>query len=155
MANTYTQLNIHAVFVVKGRANLLNDKIRHDVFRYISGILKNLGQFPLAVNGYKDHVHIFFEMSTTKSLSDILRDVKSNSSKWINENSLIKGRFEWQEGYAAFSYAKSQRNTVIRYIENQEQHHKRRSFRDEYLDLLKKFDMEYNVDYLFEFYDDL
>lgn len=76
MANTYTQINIHAVFVVKGRANLLNDKIRSEVFKYIHGVLKNLGQFPLAVNGYKDHVHIFFEMSTTKSLAEIMRDVK-------------------------------------------------------------------------------
>jgi len=154
MANTYTQINIHAVFVVKGRLNVLNDDIRSEVFKYLHGILKNLGQFPLAVNGYKDHVHVFFEMSTTKSLAEIMRDVKSNTSKWINENGLIKGRFEWQEGYAAFSYSKSQRSNVIKYIKNQEEHHAGRSFREEYLDLLKKFDLEYNSKYLFEFYDD-
>ena len=154
MANTYTQLNIHAVFAVKGRANVLVDAIREDVFKYINGILQNTGQFPLAVNGYKDHVHIFFEMSTEKSLADIMRDVKANSSRWINEHKLTRNKFQWQEGYGAFSYAKSQRSTVINYIQKQEEHHRKKPFKDEYLEQLRKYDLEFDSRYLFEFYED-
>jgi REP element-mobilizing transposase RayT len=104
MANTYTQLNTHVVFAVKGRENALTSKIRPEVFKYISGILTNIKQFSLAVNGYKDHVHIFFEMSPNKSLSDIVKIVKTNSSKWINDNRLIGSRFSWQEGYSGYTY---------------------------------------------------
>ena len=95
MANTYTQLNIHAVFAVKGRKNLLTKEFRSDLFKYISGILNNTKQFSLAVNGYLDHVHLFFEMHPTTSLSDIMRVVKTNSSKWINENNFTKSKFAW------------------------------------------------------------
>jgi putative transposase len=97
MANTYTQLNTHVVFAVKGRENILPSKMRPELFKYISGILTNSNQFSLAVNGYKDHVHMFFEMSPAKSLSEIVRIVKANSSKWINENKFISGKFSWQE----------------------------------------------------------
>jgi len=154
MANTYTQFNIHAVFAVKGRQNLLVNKFREDLFRYISGILKNKGQYPLAVNGYKDHVHIFFELNPSSSISDILRDVKANSSKWINENKLVVGKFSWQEGYGGFSYSRSQRDTVINYITNQEKHHSKSTFKEEYLELLRKFEIEFKDEYVFEFYDD-
>ena len=130
MANTYTQINMHVVFSVKGRENILSVKIRPDIFKYISGILSNIEQFPLAVNGYKDHVHLFFEMQPTKSLSDIVRVVKTNSSKWINENRFIAGKFSWQEGYGGFSYSRSQRNNVIQYIIKQEEHHKEKTFRE-------------------------
>jgi putative transposase len=109
MANTYTQINIHSIFAVKGRKSVLNTEFRPKLFEYILGILRNTKQFPLAVNGYHDHVHIFFELDPTSSISDIMRIVKTNSSKWINENSIIKGKFSWQEGYGAFSYARSQR----------------------------------------------
>jgi len=153
MANTYTQLNIHVIFVVKGRENVLSDKIRPALFSYISGILKNTGQYPLAVNGYKDHVHVFFEMQPSKSLSDIVRIVKSNSSKWINEHNLLNGKFEWQTGYGAFTYSRSQRSTVIQYIMKQAGHHSKKSFRDEYLELLKSYEIEYDDRYLFEFYE--
>ncbi|HNW97396.1 MAG TPA: IS200/IS605 family transposase [Bacteroidales bacterium] len=153
MANTYTQLNMHVVFAVKGRENLLMNTFRDELFRYISGILKNIEQFPLAVNGYKDHVHLFFELQPTKSLSDIIRVVKSNSSKWINDSKLIKGKFSWQEGYGGFSYSRSQRNNVIQYIVNQEEHHRKKTFREEYLELLKLFEIDFNEQYIFEFYD--
>ena len=93
MANTYTQLNMHVVFSVKGKENILPAKIRSEIFKYISGILRNLEQYSLAVNGYKDHVHLFFEMQPTKSLSDIIRIVKTNSSKWINKNRFVAGKF--------------------------------------------------------------
>ncbi len=144
---------MHVVFAVKGRENLLMNTFRDELFRYISGILKNIEQFPLAVNGYKDHVHLFFELQPTKSLSDIIRVVKSNSSKWINDSKLIKGKFSWQEGYGGFSYSRSQRNNVIQYIVNQEEHHRKKTFREEYLELLKLFEIDFNEQYIFEFYD--
>jgi REP element-mobilizing transposase RayT len=153
MANTYTQLNTHVVFAVKGHENILSSKMRPELFKYISGILTNTNQFSLAVNGYKDHVHMFFEMSPNKSLSDIVRIVKSNSSKWINENRFIKGKFSWQEGYGGFAYSRSQRDYVIQYIMKQEEHHHQKTFREEYLKLLKSFEIDYNESYIFEFYE--
>ncbi len=153
MPNTYTQINIHVVFSVKNRENFLLKEFRPRLFEYISGILKNSNQFPLAVNGYHDHVHIFFELSPTNSISEIMRIVKANSSKWINENNFIKGKFSWQEGSGAFSYSRSQRNDVINYIIKQEEHHKKSPFKNEYLDLLKKFEIEFDNHYVFEFYE--
>ena len=153
MANTYTQLNIHVVFAVKGRENILTAAVRPELFKYISGILTRTNQFSLAVNGYKDHVHIFFELNPVNSLSEIVRIVKANSSKWINENRLISGKFSWQEGYGGFSYSRSQRNDVIKYIMNQEEHHQRKTFREEYLNYLKTAEINYNESYVFEFYE--
>ncbi len=153
MANTYTQLNVQTVFAVKGRDNILSSNFRKELFKYISGIIKGLGQFPLAVNGHKDHVHIFFEMNPITSLSDIMEKVKANSSKWINENRFVQGKFEWQRGYGGFTYSRSQRNDVIQYIMNQEKHHGSKSFKEEYLEMLKKFEIEYDDRYIFEFYE--
>ena len=153
MANTYSQVNIHCVFAVKGRENLITKSFRDDLHRYMSGILKNDGSFPLAVNGWLDHVHVFFELPMTVAISDQMRMLKATSSKWINDNKLVKGKFSWQEGYGAFSYAKSQRDVVINYIKNQEEHHQRQSFKQEYLELLKKFEIPYDERYIFEFYD--
>ncbi len=153
MANTYTQINIHAVFSVKGRENIITQNFRNRLHEYISGILKGEKQFPLAVNGWKDHVHIFFEMHPTSCVADVLKTVKSKSSKWINENKFLPGKFSWQEGYGAFSYSRSQRDDVIKYVMEQEQHHKKKSFREEYLGLLQKFEIEFDGNYVFEFYD--
>jgi putative transposase len=153
LPNTYTQLNIQAVFSMKGRENFLLNTYRSRLFEYMAGILRNIGQYPLAVNGTRDHVHLFFELHPTKNISDIMEVVKSNSSKWINENHFILGKFHWQSGYGAFSYSHSQRDDVIQYIMNQEKHHKQQSFREEYLEYLKMFEIQYNSDYLFEFYD--
>lgn len=153
MANTYSQLNIHCVFAVKGRQNFITKNFRDDLHRYIAGILKGDGSYPLAVNGWTDHVHAFFELPVKMAVSDQMRMVKASSSKWINDNNLIRGKFNWQEGYGAFSYSKSQRDSVIKYIINQEDHHRKISFREEYLDLLKKFEIPFENQYLFEFYD--
>jgi len=153
MANTYTQINIHAIFSIKGRENIITQNFREDLFKYISGILNQNKQYSLAVNGYKDHVHLFFELHPTKALADIIRIVKTNSSKWINENRFVKGKFAWQEGYGAFSHSRSQRDDVIKYIMNQEKHHGKRTFREEYLDLLEKFKIDFDDHYVFEFYD--
>ncbi|MBU1101521.1 MAG: IS200/IS605 family transposase [Bacteroidetes bacterium] len=154
MANTYTQLNVHLIFAVKGRENILSSSLRTNLFKYISGILKESDQFPLAVNGYLDHVHVFFELNAKNSVSEIARIIKSNSSKWINTNNYIKGKFHWQEGYGAFSYSRSQRNDVIKYIVNQETHHSRKTFKDEYMDLLKVFEIRFDERYVFEWVDD-
>ena len=150
MANTYTQLNIQLVFAVKGRDSLLKKSFRYELFMYISGILKEINQFPLAVNGYLDHVHVFFEMNPKNSVSEISRILKSNSSKWINDKNFLMNKFNWQSGYGAFSYSRSHRDKVIKYIMNQEKHHKKKTFKDEYLDFLTSFNIKHEKKYLFE-----
>ncbi|MBK6285577.1 MAG: IS200/IS605 family transposase [Draconibacterium sp.] len=154
MANTYTQLNVHAVFSVKGRRNFISKKWSEELHKYIAGTLKETKNFSLAVGGYKDHVHIFFELNPSISVSDVLKNVKSKSSKWINIKNFVSGKFEWQAGYGAFTYSRSQRNAVIKYIMKQEEHHGKHSFKDEYLELLRRNEIKYEDAYIFEFYDD-
>jgi REP element-mobilizing transposase RayT len=153
MANTYSQINIHCVFAVKGRENLIDKSFRDDLHRYMSGILKQDNAFPLAVGGWLDHVHVFFELLPDYKISDLMRMLKASSSKWINDNKLVQREFHWQTGYGAFSYSRSQRNDVIQYIINQEDHHKTQSFKEEYLDMLDKFEIEFKDEYVFDFYD--
>ena len=153
MANTYSQLSIHCVFAVKGRENLILKDWRDELHKYISGIIKAEGSKSLAVGGWKDHVHIFFGMPVTTRLSDFMSVVKASSSKWINEQHFVKAKFQWQSGYGAFSHSKSQRDTVINYIMNQEAHHQTKSFKEEYLKMLHDFEIKYDDNYLFEFYD--
>jgi len=153
MANTYSQINIHCVFAVKGRENIITKIFRDELHKYMSGILRNDNAYPLAVGGWKDHVHVFFELNPNLKIADIMRMLKATSSKWINDNKMVKGKFQWQEGYGAFSYSRSQRNDVINYIMKQEEHHIKKTFREEYLELLKKFEIEFNDEYLFEFYE--
>lgn len=149
MANTYTQLYIHVVIVVKGRGNLITPRFRDDLYKYISGIIANKNQKLLAIGGMPDHLHLFISMSPDIKLSDLFRDIKASSSKWINENRFVKGKFNWQVGYAAFSYAKSQKDVVIKYIHNQDKHHSKKSFREEYIDMLKRYEVNYDEKYLF------
>ena len=153
MANTYSQLKVHCVFAVKGRENIITKDFRDDLHRHMAGILKNDGAYPLSVGGWKDHVHAFFELPVTLSVADQMRMLKATSSKWINDKRLVRGKFSWQEGYGAFSYSRSQRDSVIRYIMNQEVHHKKITFREEYLGFLKKFHIQYDERYLFDFYE--
>mgnify|MGYP001416305542 CR=1 FL=1 len=153
MANTYSQINIHCVFAVKGRENMITDRFRDNLHKYMSGILRNENAFPLAVGGWRDHVHVFFELPPNLRVSDLMRDLKAVSSKWINDNRFVKGKFQWQEGYGAFSYSRSQRNEVIQYILNQEKHHQLKTFKEEYLDMLMKFEIEFKDEYVFDFYD--
>ena len=153
MANTYTQINIHCVFAVHGHENIITKNFRDDLHRYMSGILKNDNAFPIAVGGWLDHAHVFFEQHPDTKISDLMRMLKATSSKWINDNRLVKGKFQWQAGYGSFSYSRSQRNDVINYIMNQEEHHKNKTFKQEYLEMLKKFEVPYDEKYLFEFYD--
>lgn len=150
MAGTYSQLYIHIVFAVQGRQNLIGKEWKDDLHKYIAGIIKGKEQKPIIVNGMPDHIHAFIGLKPAMRISDIARDIKNNSSKFINEHRLVKGKFSWQEGYGAFSYGHSQIERVYNYILNQEKHHKKKSFKEEYLLLLQKFNIDYNEKYLFD-----
>jgi putative transposase len=151
MANTYSQLYIHIVFAVKGRERIIPKIHKEELQKYTTGIITNREHKLLAINFMPDHVHILIGYQPSQPLPDLVRDIKAITSKQINERSWIKGRFEWQEGYGAFSYSKSQIDEVVYYIQNQEKHHEKTSFKEEYLMTLKKYDIEYNEAYLFEF----
>ena len=153
MANTYSQITIHTVFAVKGRENFITSEWRDSLHQYISGIVTGKGAKSLAVGGWKDHVHVLFGLPPTISIADFMSAVKASSSVWINDKNFIKGKFQWQSGYGAFSFAKSQRDIVIKYIMNQEEHHRKKTFKEEYLKMLLDFEVEYDNKYLFEFYD--
>jgi REP element-mobilizing transposase RayT len=150
MANTYTQIHLQFVFAVKYRNGLIHESFKEELYQYISGIIKANNHKLLAINGMPDHLHIFIGMRPSQSISDLLQDIKGSSSKWINEKKFLKVKFEWQEGYGAFSYSKSHVNDVINYIQNQENHHKKESFREEYLKFLKVFEIEYDERYIFK-----
>lgn len=150
MPGSYSQIYIQYVFAVKGRENLLQKAWREEVFKYMAGIIKAKNQKPIIVNGVADHVHVFVGLKPSMNIADLVRDIKNNSSNFINEQKWIRGKFSWQEGYGAFSYAHSQIDDVYRYIANQETHHCKRSFRDEYLDFLQKFAIDYDKKYLFD-----
>lgn len=153
MANTYSQIYIQIVFSVKGRENLIRETFRDELQMYISGIIKNLNQKLYAIYIMPDHAHLFISINPSKSISDLVRDIKANSSRFINEKGWIKGKFAWQDGYGAFSYSKSQSANVVNYVINQPNHHKSVTFKDEYIALLKKFEIQFEEKYLFEWYD--
>jgi putative transposase len=154
MADTYTQIYIQIVFAVQGRQNLIKPNHKVELYQYITGIIRNQGQKLIAINGMPDHLHVLIGIKPNITLSDIVRDVKAGSSKFINERRLVIGRFHWQEGFGAFSYSHSHLGKVIRYIQNQEEHHSRNSFKGEYLGLLRKFDIAFKDKYVFDFIDD-
>jgi putative transposase len=129
MAGTYSQIYIQVVFAVRGRQNLLHKSWRDEVFKYMSGIIKNKGHKPIIVNGVEDHVHVFLGLKPSMALSDVVRDFKNNSRNFVNDHRWVRGRFSWQEGYGAFSYSHSQIENVYNYILNQEQHHARQRFK--------------------------
>ena len=150
MAGTYSQIYIQVVFAVKGRQNLLANEWRDEVFKYMSGIITNKGQKPIIINGVDDHMHVFIGLKPAMALSGLVRDVKNNSTNFINDHAWINGKFSWQEGYGAFSYNYSQVENVYNYILNQERHHSKQTFQEEYMDFLKKFEIEHDIKYLFE-----
>ncbi|HUH73906.1 MAG TPA: IS200/IS605 family transposase [Chitinophagales bacterium] len=150
MPNTYTQIYIQIVFAVKGRQNFISKNKREELHKYITGIVQNRDQKMLAIFAMPDHVHILLGMKPDISISNLVRDIKAGSSKYINDNNWIMGKFNWQEGYGAFSYAKSQIDYVVKYILNQEEHHKAKTFKKEYIDMLERYEIEYNEKYLFE-----
>ncbi len=153
MPNTYTQLYAQLVFAVKGRQNLIPRQHKENLHRYITGIVQERGQKLMAIHCMPDHVHILVGFSPTLPLSDLVHDIKRATSLWIKEQGFVKGAFYWQEGFGAFTYGKSQINNVVQYILNQEEHHQKRTFREEYLLFLEKFDVAYDEKYLFDFYE--
>jgi putative transposase len=150
MPNTYTQIYIQIVFAVKGRQNLIAKQNRDELHKYITGIVQNREQKLLSIFAMPDHIHLLVGLKPTIAISDLVRDIKAGSSKFINDNNWINGKFNWQEGFGAFSYSKSQIDNVIKYILNQEEHHKKQTFKEEYIDFLHKFEIEFNEKYLFE-----
>lgn len=153
MAGTFSQIYIQYVFAVKGRENLLQKPWREEIFKYIAGIIKEKNQKSIIVNGVADHVHVFVGLKPSMNISDLVRDIKNNSSKFINEQKFLRGKFSWQEGYGVFSYSHSQIDNVYRYILRQEEHHQQKTFKEEYLDFLQKFQVEYDEKYLFDWMD--
>ena len=150
MANTYHQVYLHFIFAVKYRNAVLDKKWRSTVFGVIGNLINETGCKTIIVNGVEDHIHCFLGLKPVVSMSELMKTVKAKSSKYINDHQLTKVRFEWQEGYGVFSYSHSQIDQVIHYITNQEEHHKKQLFRDEYLEHLNKFQIPYDERYIFE-----
>ena len=150
MSNTYTQLHIHLVFAVKYRVALIQKKYKERLHQYITGIIQQNEHKLLQINSMPDHIHIFIGMRPHQSISSLVQNAKSESSKWINENKFCRLAFAWQEGFGAFSYSKTHVPDVIRYIQNQEAHHKKETFLDEYKKMLKAFEVEYDDQFIFK-----
>ena len=155
MPNTYTQLYIQFVFAVKYRESLIKKEWKEELYKYITGIVQNNKSKMLAINGMPDHIHIFIGYKPTIAIPDLIKDIKLASGSWINDKGLTSHRFNWQEGYAAFSYRLRDIDEICKYIQHQESHHQRKTFREEYTGLLNDFAVEYDDKYLFEFFDDL
>jgi REP element-mobilizing transposase RayT len=150
MAGTFSQMYVQVVFAVKGRENLIKKEFRTELYEYIAGIIKGKNQKPIIVNGVGDHVHVFIGLRPSMSVSDLVRDIKNNSSNFINSKNFVKGKFSWQEGFGAFTYGQSQIDSVFKYISNQEAHHQKKTFKEEYTDMLAKFQVQYDEKYLFD-----
>jgi putative transposase len=144
VANTYTQIYIHIVFAVEGRQNLIEPLHNDELQKYITGIVTGQNQKLVTINNMPDHVHILVGLKADLALSELVRDIKAGSSGFINRKQWVRGRFRWQEGFGAFSYSRSQLDAVIRYIQKQQEHHARKTFRQEYVELLQKFGVEYD-----------
>lgn len=153
MPGTFSKLYIQVVFAVKGRENMISNGWNKEMYKYIAGIIKGKDQKSIIVNGMPDHIHAFIGLKPAMSISDLVRDIKNNSSNFVNDHRWTKKKFRWQDGYGVFSYSHSHIDSVYNYILNQEQHHKKKTFKEEYIEFLKKFEVEYEEKYLFEWYD--
>ena len=150
MANTYSQIYIHIIFSVQARNKLIKDHFREELHKYIAGIIKRRRQKLLAVNSVSDHIHILCNTQPDFNISDLVRDIKTNSTMFINDKKWLNTRFNWQRGFGAFSYSLAQVDGVIQYIHNQEEHHREKAFRTEYRDFLNKFQVDYDPKYVFD-----
>ncbi len=148
--STYSQIYIQVVFAVKGRESLIQALWEEELYKYITGIVTNKGQKLLAINGMPDHIHFLVGMKPSCCLSDLVREIKKSSNDFIKEKQFTKFKFQWQEGFGAFSYSHSSLDNVINYIMNQKEHHKKKTFKEEYTEFLKKFELEYKDEYLFD-----
>lgn len=153
MADAYTQLYVQLVFAVKSRASLIKSEWEDELYKYITGIVQNRRHKMLAINGMPDHIHIFVGLNPADSVSDLVREIKKSSNSFINEQKFTKVTFQWQAGYGAFSYSRSALDNVINYIKNQKEHHRKKTFREEYLAFLKLYAIDYKDEYLFEWLD--
>ncbi len=153
MANSYRKVNLQIVFAVKNRRALLHKSWRPELFQYIAGIINKKGHYSLAVNGVEDHIHIFLDYNCRELIEDLVREIKKNSNAFIKNKKLCPYKFEWQSGYGVFSHGYREKDIIINYIKNQEAHHRKESFRAEYLAILKSFEIDFNQDYVFEFLD--
>ena len=154
MANTYTQMYVHLVFSPKNRQALIRKTWRDELEKYITGIVQNYKHKMLAVNAMPDHIHIFIGYNVNHLIPDLVENIKTSSNAWIKKNRLTEYRFDWQKGYGAFSHSRSQLDTVVKYVLNQEEHHNKKTFREEYLEILRKNEIEFKDEYVFEFFDD-
>ena len=152
--STYSQIYIQVVFAVKGRRSSIDTSWEEELYKYITGIIKGKGQKLLAINGMPDHIHFLIGMKPSCCLSDLVREVKKSSNEFIRLKGFVERKFEWQDGYGAFSYSHSNLDNVINYIQNQKEHHRNVSFKEEYLEFLKQFQIDYKEEYLFEWVDE-
>lgn len=150
MPNTYTQIHLQLIFAVQNRESLIEKTWKDELYKYLTGIIQHAGHKMIIVNGMPDHLHVVIGMRPIQSLSELMKHLKGDSSKWINEKRFVKGHFQWQEGYGAFSYSRSQLPVLIRYVENQESHHQTKTFLEEYKEFLDKFEVPYEEQYLFK-----
>jgi len=148
MANTFTQIYLHIVFAVQNRISLIKPEWKDEVYKYITGIVQNNGHKLIAINGTANHLHIALGYKPHQLIPDLMQDIKGHSSKWINEKKFVRGKFAWQAGYGAFSFSHSQIDIVVNYINNQEQHHKKKTFQQEYIRLLKKYNVTFDEKYI-------
>ena len=151
--STYSNIYIQVVFAVKGRGSLIQHSWEEELYKYISGIVNNKEQKMLAINGMPDHIHFLIGMKPSCCLSDLVREIKKSSNEFINERKFTKLKFQWQDGYGAFSYSHSNLDKVIGYIEKQKEHHKKKTFKDEYIEFLTKFKIDFKSEYLFKWLD--
>ncbi len=151
--STFSQIYIQVIFAIKGRTSLIDASWEEELYKYITGIITNKGQKLLAINGMPDHIHTLIGMKPACCLSDLVREVKKASNAFVKEKRFVKYKFEWQEGYGAFSYSHSALDNIIAYIQNQKEHHKKITFKQEYIGFLKKFEVEYGEKYLFKWID--
>ena len=148
MANTYTQLYIQFVFAVQNGTSLIQTAWKDELYKYITGIVQNNKHKLIAINGMSNHIHVFTGYKPHQLIPDLLQVIKGSSSAWINKKGFVKGKFRWQEGYGAFSYSHSHIDRVVKYIINQEQHHKKKTFKEEYIELLNRFNVDYDERYI-------
>lgn len=153
MANTYTQLHVHLVFATKNREATIKKEWKNELEKYITGIIQNHKHKLLAIGSMPDHIHIFIGYNVNQLIPDLVENIKTSSNKWIKDNNLSKFKFEWQKGYGAFSHSHSQVKAVVEYVLNQEEHHEKRTFREEYMEILHKNEIEFKDEYVFEFFD--
>jgi REP element-mobilizing transposase RayT len=148
MANTFTQIYLHLVFAVQNRISLINPEWKAELYKYITGIVQNNGHKLISINGVSNHLHIAVGYKPHQLIPDFLQDIKGYSSRWINKRKFTGAKFTWQEGYGAFSFSHSQIDRVVKYINSQEQHHKKETFREKYIQLLKKYDIPFDEKYI-------